>query len=157
MTTIRSLAERFEAKIDRSGNCHLWTGSTIRGYGQIREAGEGSRMRKVHHVALELVGIEVPPGMTVDHVWARGCRHKNCVRVEHLEVVTTRENTLRSTGPSAVNARKTHCSRGHEFTPENTGKQYRPNGGRRCLACSQIHAKAYEERRKQRRQERSAA
>lgn len=150
MTIPRPLHERFEAKVDRSGECHLWTGSTVRGYGQIREGGEGSRMRKVHHIALELVGIEVPPGMTVDHVWARGCRHKNCVRVDHLEVVGIRENTLRSTSPSAENARKTHCIRGHEFTPDNTGVQYphakRRLPGRKCLACGRMHSAAYQRR-----------
>lgn len=31
------------------------------------------------------------------------------------------------------NAAKTHCKRGHEFTPENT--RLRPSGGRTCRAC----------------------
>ena len=31
-------------------------------------------------------------------------------------------------------AKKTHCKRGHEFTPENTGR-YRTKRGRFCLQC----------------------
>lgn len=49
-----------------------------------------------------------------------------------MEIVTRRENILRGTGPTAVNAAKTHCIHGHEFTPENT----LPNqGARKCRTC----------------------
>ena len=116
-TCNRSYEERFEAKVDRSGDCHRWTGAhTPAGYGDFKYEG---RSRRAHVVALLLAGVDVPRGMTVDHVWARGCRHRDCVRVEHLEVVTHRTNTLRSDGPAAINARKTSCDRGHEYTPDN--------------------------------------
>lgn len=72
---------------------------------------------------------EIPDGYQVDHL----CKQTRCVRPEHLEAVTPQENTLRSNSPAAINARKTHCPQGHEYTEENT---YRPpSGGRRCRAC----------------------
>lgn len=39
---------------------------------------------------------------------------------------------------SRSNASKTHCIRGHEFTPENT---YVHNGKRSCKACRRLHSK----------------
>jgi hypothetical protein len=49
-----------------------------------------------------------------------------------------RENILRGSGTAAINARKTHCDSGHEFTPENTAA--RSDGGRDCRKCIRIHA-----------------
>lgn len=43
----------------------------------------------------ELVG-PIPDGLTLDHVVAWGCRHKNCVNPAHLEPVTAAENTRRA-------------------------------------------------------------
>lgn len=72
---------------------------------------------------------EIPEGYQVDHL----CKQTRCVRPEHLEAVTPQENTLRSNSPAAINARKTHCPQGHEYSEENT---YRPpSGGRKCRAC----------------------
>lgn len=42
------------------------------------------------------------------------------MRPDHLEAVTGYVNTIRGAGPTAKNARKTHCKNGHEFTEENT-------------------------------------
>lgn len=56
-----------------------------------------------------------------------------CVNPIHLEAVTPYENNIgRSASASAINARKTHCVHGHEFTPENT---YVISGKRRCKTC----------------------
>lgn len=68
-------------------------------------------------------------GKTIDHL----CRNRGCVNPLHLQAVPMRENTLRGFGPSAENARKTHCKRGHEFTPENT---YLHDGRRICKQCN---------------------
>jgi hypothetical protein len=47
--------------------------------------------------------------------------------------VTYRENVLRSPiAQAAINARKTHCKRGHAFTPANT---MRSPKARRCRTC----------------------
>jgi hypothetical protein len=39
---------------------------------------------------------------------------------------------------SLLTPRKTHCKRGHEFTPDNTS--IRPNGVRRCRECARADA-----------------
>lgn len=76
----------------------------------------------------EIVG-PIPDGLTLDHL----CKRTDCVNPEHLEPVTGKVNTLRGNNPTAINARKTICANGHEFTPENT--YLRPNGGRKCRTC----------------------
>lgn len=72
----------------------------------------------------------IPEGLTIDHL----CRVRRCVNPDHLEPVTRGENSLRGEGPAAQNARKTHCPRGHEYTPENT--RVTPQGTRACRACA---------------------
>lgn len=138
--------ERFERFVDRSGECHRFTGShDENGYGHFGI--EPRTPIKAHRAALLLAGITIPPGLTIDHVWARGCRYKDCVRLDHLEIVTNAVNGLRGNSPPAVNARKTHCIRGHEFTPENTGRQSR-RGGRRCKTCVRMQGIAARERKR---------
>lgn len=124
----------FESKVNRSGECHRWTGNHIKGgYGTTSYQGV---TQTAHRVALKIAGIEVPDEMSVDHVKEKGCLYRDCVRLDHLEIVTHRENVLRSDGIAAKNAQKTHCKRGHEFTPDNT---YLKKTGRECKACRVIH------------------
>jgi hypothetical protein len=124
----RTLTERLFSRVSNLGGqgCWTWTGSHNLGYGQI-QAGARSSAR-VHRVAYEMLVGPIPNGLSLDHL----CRNRSCVRPSHLEPVTNRVNVLRGAGLAAANAAKTHCIRGHEFTPENT---YLTRKGRDCRIC----------------------
>ena len=95
----------------------------------------GGRGYRAHRMAYAMSAHRaLDVDLEIDHL----CRVRNCVRPSHLEQVTGRENVLRSHGPAAINARKTHCHKGHEFTPENT--YVWSNGSRThrmCRTCRQ--------------------
>lgn len=129
-------AERFWASVDfdGEGGCWLWTQKLApSGYGQF---GVGRRAigtygkKRAHRWAYEHLVGPIPEGLVLDHL----CRVRHCVNPDHMEPVTSRENTLRGETRPAINAARTHCTNGHEFTPENTGTTHR--GGRRCRACA---------------------
>lgn len=129
--------ERMVALTDFSapGGCWNYTSCLNEsGYGVFSHHVEGQVL--AHRLALHLAHRPVPADMTVDHL----CRNRRCVNPAHLEIVTMHENIMRGNCAGAVNARKTHCIRGHEFTPENTyiGKPRNPCGGptRQCKQCA---------------------
>jgi len=132
----RTLEENFWVKVDRwdPDHCWEWTGAKIPG-GYASLAVPGTSQVGAHRVAYELCIGPIPGGLHLDHL----CRNRGCVNPKHLEPVTSRENILRGQSPGALNARKTHCKQGHEFTAENT---YVIQGGRRCRACNRAQAKA---------------
>src|SRR3977135_3690762 len=106
---------RFWGLVDRqdggfqTGGCWPWLGSTTgSGYGQIRYGGH----LLAHRIAYVLRKGDIPTGLQLDHL----CRNRSCVNPAHLEPVTGRENPLRGGSPTAVNAFKTHCPQGHEYT-----------------------------------------
>lgn len=144
-----TLAERVFRRIARQPDgCWNWTAAIDpTGYGRFWLDG---RMQYAHRVVYELFVEPIPEGLTLDHL----CRNHACVNPAHLEPVTLGENVLRGVGISAVNARKTHCIRGHEFTDENTARNR--NGTRRCVACSVERGRENYERHKARRQQRWA-
>lgn len=91
-----TLAERLNSRLVPAPDapCRLWTGCTnSRGYGVISD---GGKRVLVHRAAWQLDHGPIPAGMTIDHVWDRGCRYKNCALVAHLEPVTMAVNIQRS-------------------------------------------------------------
>lgn len=123
--------ERFWNKVDvpeQVSCCWEWNTWSDHGYGIFRL---NNKRHRAHRIAYTLLMGPIPDGLQLDHL----CRNRGCVNPEHVEPVTLRENVLRGYGTTALHRRKTHCARGHEFTPENT----RPHrGGRRCLQCQLI-------------------
>jgi hypothetical protein len=116
----RFIHDRFWSKVDKSGECWLWTASKkYKDYGQFWYKG---RNDFAHRVAYELCKGAIPDGLQIDHL----CRNPSCVNPDHLEAVTQRENILRGEGLSAQRARQTHCKRGHLLSE---GK------GRTCKVC----------------------
>lgn len=121
--------ERFWAKVQRghSEECWLWIGwKTAAGYGGFHWQG---RDQYAHRVAYALSIGPIPDGLVLDHL----CRTPACVNPRHLEPVRTRTNVIRGVGPTARFSARSTCSRGHEYTGENT-RWYR--GYRMCLACN---------------------
>lgn len=68
--------------------------------------------------------------MVVDHI----CGNRNCVKPDHLRLLTPKENALDGRGLGAINARKTHCKNGHPFD-RKYGKQ------RYCSICQAAKTK----------------
>lgn len=128
-----NVAEPIENKyvVDPESGCWIWIRAQDgHGYGQYQDPRTG-RGTHPHRYLYELKFGPLPRELHVDHL----CRNRLCVNPDHCEAVTPRINLLRGVGASATNARKTHCVRGHEFTPENTKvSKY----GRCCLACRRI-------------------
>lgn len=125
---------------DSSRPCIEWPGArSPEGYGRIGWHGYAHRQAWE-----EATGEPIPKGLQVDYL----CRNRACVNTDHLEVVTQAENLRRGESPWAVNARKTHCIRDHEFTPENTIIH---GGHRECRTCTNIHHKEYRDRKKRER------
>jgi hypothetical protein len=134
------LAERFWPKVDKSGDCWLWTATTSAdGYGRINISG---KMVYVHRIAYEEFVGPIPDGLCLDHL----CRQRNCLNPEHLEAVPMRVNLMRGDGHTARNAAKEVCDNGHPYTPENT-YIHPASGWRQCRECR----KAYDRKRSRQR------
>ena len=119
--------ESFWARVDKSANCWLWTGSINNaGYGRIARSGDGVG-GLAHRISYELEAGPIPAGLEIDHL----CRVRACVNPAHLEPVTRAENVRRAA------AAITHCRQGHEYAPENTYIDPRTRK-RQCRVCNRL-------------------
>lgn len=133
--------------------CYIWTGHVDpEGYARTRIEG---RVTFVHRSVYATLVAPIPDGVQIDHVChssdtqcggGSNCLHRRCINPDHLEAVTARENSLRANNSFvSINARKTHCNSGHEFTPQNT--YVRTNGSRRCVTCQREWSRRAEAKR----------
>lgn len=128
--------DRFLAKIEITEECWLWTASCDgTGYGKISING---RLVPAHRASYELFIGPIPEGLDLDHL----CRVHRCVRPEHLEPVTRRENLIRGETIIATQVLVDRCPQGHEYTPENIYRWSRQPTQRKCLTCRRERSKA---------------
>jgi hypothetical protein len=122
--------------IDANG-CWNWLGEKTSGYAVLRRRWGGRDHKvRVQRLAWGLRYGFPDPDLVTDHL----CRNRGCVNPDHLRLVTSGENTRAGDGPTARNARKTHCQDGHEFTVENTAYS---RSGRYCRECNRTKCAAY--------------
>jgi hypothetical protein len=122
---------RFWPKVDKTETCWLWNAGTNGvGYGMFWVDKDRGRVL-AHRYAYELLVGPIPEGLTLDHL----CRQPTCVRPDHLEPVTHRENVRRGNGWGGRKARQTHCLRGHELTEANIYRKPSRPTSRECRTC----------------------
>ena len=103
----------------------------VKGYPSVKLSKGGHEVtERVHALIAQAFLGPRPVGQQVRHL--DGVK-TNCA-VANLHYGTSSENRLDSVGHgSHNNARKTHCPRDHEYTPENT--YINPRGSRECREC----------------------
>lgn len=136
--------ERFWSYVDKRGEdeCWEWTGCKKGEYGAfwIRDTDyvNGGKMVPAHRYSYSLHYGDIPPKHIVHHI----CENKLCQNPKHLMLSASFGKHAvehHPTSPTTINKLKTHCLRGHEFTPENTNID---NQGRRiCKTCASMYIK----------------
>lgn len=116
-----------KVEVNTESGCWLYRGY-VRPDGYVSGVGWKGRPDYAHRISYRVNVGPIPEGYEVDHL----CRVRSCVNPAHLRAVPPRVNVLAGTGPTAINAAKTRCHRGHPFDAENTS-HYR--GRRVCRTC----------------------
>ena len=138
--------------VDHENGCRVWTRPLTKdGYPRLTWlCNEGYTIRGAHRLSYHLFVAPVPNDrlLSIDHL----CRNRACIQPTHLDLVTQRENVMRSPIAIArINAEKTHCAQGHPYDEANTYVyvfKTRRITTRICKTCASAHHKRYREARK---------
>lgn len=127
--------QRFLSKVEKTDTCWIWTGyKTKTGYGTFKFK---YYPHPAHRFSYQIFKGEIPKGLHICH----SCDNPSCVNPEHLWTGTAQQNMIDCVQKGRhKETRKTHCLRGHEYTPENT-KTYKNQPWRYCRTCRNITAR----------------
>lgn len=121
-----TLPANFTAKTART-DCIVWVGAcNSKGYGCF---GVDGVSQLAHRVAWEDANGPIPEGLTIDHL----CRVHNCVRVDHMELVSIAENNRRKRIAGGLRIGG-ECIRGHALSSP-ADLYYSPRGATECREC----------------------
>lgn len=120
--------------------CWLWLGYTEKN-GYARMSFGGLRGKWVHRLSFLAFNGPIPQGLDVLHACDVPC----CVNPRHLSVGTPSANAKqmieRGRHPLSLEARKTHCKRGHPLSGDNLGINATTKT-RYCKTCSRESRRA---------------
>jgi hypothetical protein len=134
ITITASAVSRVWSKVTKSDDCWQWHGKMNRnGYGQVRLP---DRHIQAHRLAYLLEVGPIAHGLVLDHL----CRNRACVRPDHLEAVTQKENVNRGLA-GALNPYRFVCREGHAIEGENAMPTKR--GNPRCRECNRVYMRQY--------------
>lgn len=138
LSSARSIHSRlseddFWLRVNKSETCWEWTASlTQAGYGKVQMP--HGKTGTAHRRSYEIANGQVPDGLVIDHL----CRNKKCVRPDHLEAVTVRENTVR--GATSLDF-SNMCRAGLHDLSADAGIVTFGSGKRTCVECKRIGEK----------------
>jgi len=105
---------------------------------------------RLHRIVYGFLVGPIGPELQLDHL----CRERSCLNPWHCEAVPQKENILRGLCPTAVNAAKVNCIKGHPLIPRAGAGMKR----RYCPVCfAACYTPEVKARANARRRERSAA
>ena len=101
LTALKSdvtLEDRMNRYTERGVECWIWTGTLdAHGYGVIKVEG---KTRKAHRVAFEIAHGNIASSARIDHT----CRTPACVRPDHLQEATVKENAENRSGATRTSS-----------------------------------------------------
>lgn len=121
-------ADKFWARVDKSGECWIWTGHKY----QFSFGRSGNQMTPQRYSYILAHG-SAPVGLYM----LRTCGTERCVRPEHLRAVRPSLATIERSGVPQAKRAMTHCKRGHAFEGENL--HINRAGARVCRACCRFN------------------
>jgi len=120
--------------VNRETGCWEWLAEKVRGYGRWRYRGRKELIHRVLYAWTTQTKLLRGHGKGKPELDHFTCSNAGCCNPAHLKLSTHADNTKRSlTSPTAVNARKVFCIRGH-LLPLKGNRAC--DGGRYCKQCA---------------------
>lgn len=127
--------------IDETTGCWLWQGARINN-------GHGSLRINNQHLMPHRLSAMLYHGLDINNAFINAnhiieCPNKHCWNPEHIYVGNQfdnmQDNLKMGIGIAAKRKARSHCNRGHEYTPENT--YITVKNVRMCRACRNLKVK----------------